>query len=113
MPFYYKIGWIRDKKERSRIASNLIALRKHLKKEIPRRTVNDTLLLATWNIRDFDSNKFKHGPRIRESYLHLRQDQENYDWAAAIKMLAFLDITNQYLRTMNTMCTGNIWIQLN
>lgn len=45
--------------------------------------------------------------------LHLRQDQENYNWAAAIKMQAFLDITNQYSRTMNTMCTGNIWIQLN
>ena len=79
MPFYYKIGWIRNKKERSRIASNLIALRKHLKKEIPRRTVNDTLLLATWNIRDFDSNKFKHGPRIRESYFYIAEIISAFD----------------------------------
>ena len=28
---------------------------------------DDSLLLATWNIRDFDSNRFGHGPRLPES----------------------------------------------
>ncbi|GAI53295.1 unnamed protein product, partial [marine sediment metagenome] len=54
-------------------------MRKYLKKEIPRRTVNDTLLLATWNIRDFDSNKFKHGPRIRESYFYITEIISAFD----------------------------------
>jgi exonuclease III len=44
--------------------------------------VNDNLLLATWNIRDFDSNKFKHGPRINESFYYIAEIISAFDIVA-------------------------------
>lgn len=84
MPFYREI---KDRRkftpdERSRTINKLIILKEQLKSEIPRRTVNDTLLLATWNIRDFDSNKFKHGPRIKESYYYIAEIISAFDLVA-------------------------------
>lgn len=54
MPFYYEIP---DTPRGQRTAERLIALRKHLEAEIPPRTREETLLLGTWNIREFDSEK--------------------------------------------------------
>ncbi|MFQ6120827.1 MAG: endonuclease/exonuclease/phosphatase family protein [Methanosarcinales archaeon] len=64
---------------RRRIASNLITLRKQLKDEVAQKTADDTLLLATWNIRDFDSNKFGHGSRIKESYYYISEIISAFD----------------------------------
>jgi exonuclease III len=78
MPFYYKLKRLKQE-ERKRVVSNLTTLRDQLKLEIPHRKVNDTLLLATWNIRDFDSNKFRHGPRINESYYYIAEIISAFD----------------------------------
>jgi endonuclease/exonuclease/phosphatase family metal-dependent hydrolase len=61
---------------------NLIALREHLRKQIPTRTVRSTLLLATWNIRDFDSNQFNHGPRLPECYFYIAEIINSFDLIA-------------------------------
>jgi exonuclease III len=79
MPFYPGLKRIFKREERSRVAGKLITLRKQIRTEIPRKTVNDTLLLATWNIRDFDSNKFKHGPRMNESYYYIAEIISAFD----------------------------------
>ena len=60
---YVQVRRIKDAGTRRRTAERLLNLRKSLE-PIRSRKSDGTLLLATWNIRDFDSNKFKHGPRL-------------------------------------------------
>ncbi len=81
MPFYYKLKyWKKD--DRTRTIERLMSLRRSLARSIPRRTVDKTLLLATWNLRDFDSNKFGHGPRIPESYYYIAEVISAFDIVA-------------------------------
>lgn len=78
MPFYYKI----DNREPSgrRTAQRLLRLKKHLANEIPRRTFSDTLLLATWNIREFDSKMY--GARLDESFYYIAEIISHFDIVA-------------------------------
>jgi len=57
MPHYYPIKKIRDKEERTRTIDKILLLRSQLDKEIPPKTATETLLLATWNIREFGDNR--------------------------------------------------------
>ena len=81
MPFYYKLKYWRTE-DRNRTISRLLSLRRSLARSIPRRTVDKTLLLATWNLRDFDSNKFGHGPRIPESFYYIAEIISAFDIVA-------------------------------
>ncbi|WP_210246356.1 MULTISPECIES: endonuclease/exonuclease/phosphatase family protein [unclassified Mesorhizobium] len=40
---------------------------------MPNRTASSTLLLGTWNIRNFDDNRFGYGPRLEESFYYLAE----------------------------------------
>lgn len=72
MPMYWQLKrW--KTVDRERTIDHLFALRKALAKAVPQRTSSDTLLLATWNVRDFDSNKFGQGPRLAESFHYLAE----------------------------------------
>ena len=77
------IRGIKDPAEKKRIAERLIDIRKTLKAQrVPPRNLDDTLLLASWNIRDFDSNKFHHGKRLRESFYYLAEIISAFDIVA-------------------------------
>lgn len=78
MAFYYTI----DNKTESgrRTARNLLALKERLAAEIPRRTITDTLLLATWNIREFDSTKY--GARTNEAFHYIAEIVSHFDLVA-------------------------------
>ena len=66
---YYRIKRdIKTEARRAFVSDNLINLKKELKDRVPKKDLDSNLLIATWNIRDFDSNKFGHGPRLKESY---------------------------------------------
>ncbi len=56
MPYYYPLKRM-SKVERSRTVDNLLKLRGQLDREVPQKTATDTLLLATWNIREFSDNR--------------------------------------------------------
>jgi len=58
MPHYYPLKRM-NKVERLRTVNNLLKLREQLDREIPQKTATDTLLLATWNIREFGDNRRK------------------------------------------------------
>ncbi len=58
MPYYAGIKQIQDVATRKRVIEGLKRLRPALSSAIPARTATDTLLLATWNIREFDSGKY-------------------------------------------------------
>ncbi|MDR1583798.1 MAG: endonuclease/exonuclease/phosphatase family protein [Prevotellaceae bacterium] len=57
MPYYQTIRKINNKEERLRTIDRLLLLRNQLDRQIPRKTASDTLLLATWNIREFGDNR--------------------------------------------------------
>jgi len=57
MPVYPPIKRISDDIERKRVVDRILALRAQLDRDIPAKTATDTLLLATWNVRDFGDNR--------------------------------------------------------
>ncbi len=71
----------RNKETASRCAERLLAIRKRLE-PIRKRRREGTLLLATWNIRDFDSNKFKFGPRLPETFYYIAEVISSFDLVA-------------------------------
>lgn len=73
MASYKKIKKIEDESMRLRVADRLLALRKQLRAEIPERTATQTLLLATWNIREFGSN------RTEESCYYIAEIIDHFD----------------------------------
>jgi endonuclease/exonuclease/phosphatase family metal-dependent hydrolase len=85
---------------RDRTVDNLLRLRKNLKKHIPARTIRSTLLLATWNLRDFDSNKFKHGPRLSESFYYIAEIISAFDLVALQEVNENITALNRVLRIL-------------
>jgi len=81
MPMYWKLKHTATA-DRKRTVKSLERLRKQLDAEVPPRSLEDTLLLATWNMRDFDSNKFKHGPRLTESFHYIAEIISRFDIVA-------------------------------
>ena len=57
MPYYKPIKRIKDNEERVRTAEKLLTLRRQLDAQIPQKTATETLLLATWNVREFGDNR--------------------------------------------------------
>lgn len=64
-----------------RCAQHLLAIRERLA-PIRARKSDGSLLLATWNIRDFDSNKFAWGPRLPETFYYLAEMISCFDLVA-------------------------------
>lgn len=87
MPFYAGLKDY-DRSTRLRAVNSLQALRAQLEKEVPARTGEDTLLLATWNIREFDSEKY--GPRCRESLYLIAEILDHFDLIAVQEVRADL-----------------------
>jgi exonuclease III len=77
MPFYKHIKRIGDKVEQSRIIDKLLLLREQLQEQIPQKTVYETLLLATWNIREFGL-----GQRKEESFYYIAEIISRFDLIA-------------------------------
>lgn len=111
MPNYWQLKTWPDA-ERQRVIDHILALRKHIARSIPQRTASDTLLLATWNIRDFDSNKFKQGPRLTESLYYIAEiiaafdlvavQEVNEDMRAFEKVMGLLGSNWKYIATDTT-----------
>ncbi|MEZ4669164.1 MAG: endonuclease/exonuclease/phosphatase family protein [Anaerolineae bacterium] len=76
MPDYGELDGQKD----ARVINNILALRKQLDRDIPRRTFQDTLLLGTWNIREFDSPKY--GDRVPEAYYYIAEIVDRFDLVA-------------------------------
>ena len=78
MPFYYSIKKM-DKRDRERTLSGLHRLRKQLDSKIPEKTRDATLVLGTWNIRNFDDNRFKNGERTKEDLMYMAEIISRFD----------------------------------
>ena len=73
MASYKKIKKIDDDSVRSRVVERLLTLRKQLKAQVPEKTATQTLLLATWNIREFGDN------RLQESSYYIAEIIDHFD----------------------------------
>ena len=73
-----------------RIITRLLELRQAFTDHgVPDRTLNDTLLLATWNIRDFDKAAF--GERKKEAIFYIAEIIEQFDLIALQEINRDLD----------------------
>ncbi len=91
MPFYYQFN-DPPTKEDKRTAQGLLRLRELLE-EVPDRSVSDRLIVATWNIREFDSNKY--GNRTRESLYYIAEIISRFDIVAIQEVNANLVALNE------------------
>lgn len=78
MPFYYEID--ETLPEERRTARRLVELRAKLDAKLPERNIYESLLLATWNIREFDSTKF--GKRSKEAIYYIAEIVSRFDLVA-------------------------------
>lgn len=65
---------------RDRIMAGLVRLRSQLDRELPVRTLDSTLRLATWNIREFDSPAY--GARVADAYYFIAEIVSRFDVVA-------------------------------
>ena len=73
MASYKKIKKIEDDAAKARVVERLLELRKQLKAQVPEKTATQTLLLATWNIREFGDN------RLPESSYYIAEIIDHFD----------------------------------
>jgi len=73
-------GIDRETEEGRRTAERLLELREALEREIPERNIAGTLLLATWNIREFDSPSY--GDRRDEPLYYIAEIIDHFDLVA-------------------------------
>ena len=95
MPFYKDLN--PNTKEGKRTIEKLIELRRALRETIPTRTQSKTLLLATWNIRDFD--KPAYGYRLPEAFYYIAEIIASFDIVAVQEVYKDLSALNQHTRT--------------
>jgi len=100
MPFYQYLT--NEMPDGARIIERLLALRKQLKTEVPLRTQDGTLLLATWNIREFESPKYEG--RTPESYYYIAEILSHFDLIALQEIYRDLEGLYQVQRIL-----GNDW----
>ena len=104
MPYYADLGphrlgdeWAADQPARERAVARLLTLRQALGTDEgapPPRNVRN-LLLATWNIREFDSPKW--GPRLPESYAYIAEVIDRFDLVALQEVREDLSALKQLL----------------
>lgn len=73
---YTSIKRIKNPAERQRVIDKLMALRSQLDQEIPQKSASNSLLLATWNIREFGDN------RMTESLFYIAEIISRFDLVA-------------------------------
>ncbi|MEL6388231.1 MAG: endonuclease/exonuclease/phosphatase family protein [Pseudomonadota bacterium] len=90
--------------EKDWVSRRLLDLRAQLKSPapngVPNRTRESSLIVGTWNLRDFDNNKFRHGPRRRESLLYIAEVISSFDICAIQEVNEDLTPLRQVLRLL-------------
>lgn len=96
MPFYHYLRKGNPKDEF--IVDRLLALRRSLDANLPKRTLEESLLLATWNIREFDS--MAYGKRIKDAIYFIAEIISRFDIVAIQEVRKNLDALNRVMRIL-------------
>ena len=94
MPYYHQIKAIRDKEVRQRVIDRLLLLRNQMDRQIPKKTEASTMLLATWNIREFGNN------RMIESLYYIAEILSRFDLIAVQEVASDLTGLKKVLSIM-------------
>lgn len=97
MPFYNRAFLTKGAKGR-RTLERLLALRAQLDEQIPARTQQETLLLATWNIRDFD--KPAYGERSEEAMHYIAEVVARFDLVAIQEVYRDMDALHRLMKLL-------------
>jgi endonuclease/exonuclease/phosphatase family metal-dependent hydrolase len=96
MPFYKSID---GKKEPGRrTIAGLLRLRPALDKEIPPKSLDDTLLLASWNLREFGGDK--SGGREDEPLFYIAEIISHFDLVAVQEVRDNLDALDRLMNIL-------------
>ncbi len=97
MPFYHRIDG--ETEAGRRTAEGLLRLKEGFREAgAPKHDLDDTLLLATWNVREFDSAKY--GERGQEPLLYIAEIIGRFDLVAVQEVwedLSALDRLTDFL----------------
>lgn len=63
-------------------SQRLLDLRRQISEEIPPKSARETLLVASWNIRDFGKSSFNPGPRLKETSYYIAEILSAFDIVA-------------------------------
>ena len=96
MPYYYPIKTIRDKEVRQRVIDRLLLLRRQMDEQIPQKTEADTMLIATWNIKEFNNK------RTLESAYYIAEILSRFDIIAIQEVASDLRGLQKVLSLMNS-----------
>ncbi len=79
MPYYRPLKSL-SIKDRKRTVAGIQRLRKQLADEnFPNKKTSESLILGTWNIRNFDDDRFNYGPRMTESLYYISEIISRFD----------------------------------
>lgn len=81
------------------VASRLLSLRHRLQKQIPPRNTQASMLIATWNIREFGADD-KFGTRLDESLLYIAEIVSHFDLVAIQEVHENLSNLQQLMRLL-------------
>ena len=79
MPYYQYLRNITEA-EQVRAANGLLRIKEAMAEQIPKKTTSGNLLIATWNIREFDSKNF--GFRMEEAIYYIAEIIDHFDLVA-------------------------------
>ncbi|MEQ6123202.1 endonuclease/exonuclease/phosphatase family protein [Pseudotenacibaculum sp. MALMAid0570] len=90
MPYYKPLKRV-TKSERLRTIAGIQRIREQLEAEkFPTKKATESLILGTWNIRNFDDDRFNFGPRLTESFYYLAEIISRFDVIAIQEVCADL-----------------------
>lgn len=79
MPLYYSLRFQPDIQEKNRTIEGLLRLKESLD-TVPIKTIDKNILIATWNIREFDADAY--GLRSQEAMLYIAEIIDHFDLVA-------------------------------
>jgi len=90
--------------EKDWVSRRLLDLRAHLRSPapegVPKRTRESSIIIGTWNLRDFDNNKYRHGPRRRESLFYIAEIISAFDICAIQEVNEDIEPLRKVLRLL-------------
>jgi len=79
MPYYSPLKKLLPS-DRNRTIEGLQRLRQQMEDEkFPKKQMTSSLILGTWNIRNFDDDRFNYGPRLTESLYYIAEIISRFD----------------------------------
>ncbi len=90
MPYYKPIKKL-SATDRKRTIAGIQRLRQQFAHvRFPNKKTSESLILGTWNIRNFDDDRFNYGPRTKESLYYIAEILSRFDIVAVQEICADL-----------------------